>query len=261
MFIADHTGLLATQSAFLRPINIGAASGIGQMRGPEPDDIHPGNISSSKSHADLRLFHYVRSNWIDRCEYVALMQYRRMYFFGSPPPMMIRLWALKMRSATINVSQVNADASVRDEYLTFLASQSDQVLARELAHSDIVANKISFAQRCVQDQYIEAIKKLYPGEVAYVDAWYDMRRLLEQKIGKVLTSECLDGHYGFFNNCILTKWNLFIDYYDFLFELLDKLSAYQDCFRLYGYLAERVLHPWIASSGLKVRSKSIIFFQ
>lgn len=259
-FVADHTGRLKIQSSFLRPIHIGAALCEGSHRGPEPDDVGVNSISRSTAYADLRMHHHVRWNWEGKTEWLALMQYRRMYSLGTPLPNERRLWNLKQRAAATDVNEVHIEKSLTDEYVAFLARQSDQILKRELWSSDIICNRIVYPDISVEEQYIRSIVDLYPGQPAYVDAWYDLRKILEEKVGSSIVARCLDGNTGFINNCFITRWIHFLSYYDFLFEVLDRLSIYRPCYRLFGYLAERMMYPWLLRTKLRVRSKSIVFF-
>ena len=262
VFVADHRGELATSSQWLRPVHIGAA--VAPVAGIEPDTTVPDSLSGKTAYADLRLYDYVAKAYEGRCEFVAIQQYRRQFFLGVPDPANRVLLDLRSAAAVSDEGQFEIDPRQRDAYLFHLRGVSDHDLWLELDGAAIIANRWSFGEVSVEDQYLGSIADLYPGEVAYIDAWHDMRSLLEGLAGSDVVAASLGATFGYFNNCFVTSWAEFRRYSDFLFEVLDGLQAYDEVFRIYGYLAERVFCVYAALQAstrpdFTIRSRSMMF--
>lgn len=260
IFIADHTGTIQTQSKNLRPIHIGAALIEDAKLGKEPDNIAQNSISSKAVFADLRVHHHIRNVYENNTNFVAIMQYRRMYVLGTPKPEHKDLNELYAIAQSQSEGVIPVGECYRDPLLRYLAQQDDNCLQRELGSDDFIANRLNFGQRSVETQYLDAIKILYPNQLEYIDSWYDMRRILEQKVSKDVVRKCLDGNEGYFNNCFISSWKKFVSYYDFLFDVLDKLKQYENVYRLFGYLGERIFHVFLERTSAKVESRPLIFY-
>ncbi|MEO9457523.1 MAG: DUF4422 domain-containing protein [Lentilitoribacter sp.] len=261
-YIADHAGAINIQSRNLRPIHIGAGMCELEARGLEPDTKAANSLSTSHVYADLRLYHHIRNEYAGRASHVAIMQYRRMFFLGKPYFWQKSLKAMNYASLSQSGGEVPIDVKSRDEYLAHLARLSDRVLRNEIGSADFLANEMSFEtlNLSVEQQYIDAIKLLYPDQPEYVDAWYDLRSILERMTSRTVVANCLDGHWGYFNNCFVSSWENFVRYYDFLFEALDGLAEYNEVYRLFGYLAERIFGVYVTYSRLRVSSRAILRF-
>ena len=263
IFIADHTGTIDLQTRNLRPIHIGAALSTADACGPEPDTTAVGSISSLPVFADLRLYHHVRHLYEGRVNYVAIMQYRRMFVLGKPFFWQKPIHTLRVTAGSQSGGEVSVNAGLRDRYLRHLSSLSDRKLKQEIGGADFVANKMDFGiyKQNVEMQYLEAISELYPGQIQYTDAWHDMRVILERMTSQVVVANCFDFYRGYFNNCFVSSWDSFLDYYDFLFEVLECLKQYRDVFRLFGYLAERAFGVYLMHSKSRVSGRSILKFE
>ena len=263
IFIADHTGTVDLQTRNLRPIHIGAALSNAETCGPEPDSTAVGSISSLPVFADLRLYHHVRHLYEGRGNYVAIMQYRRMFALGKPFFWQIPIHALHLAVGCQSGGEVSVNAGHRDLYLRHLSRLSDRHLRNEIGGADFVANQMDFGvyRQSVEEQYLEAIKILYPGQIEYIDAWYDMRAILERMTSQVVVANCFDLYRGYFNNCFVSSWESFLNYYDFIFEVLERLKQYLDVFRLFGYLAERAFGVYLMHSKSRVLGRSMLKFE
>jgi len=259
-FIADHKGFLLSQSDFLRPVHIGAALCNKKSLGPEPDNFSIDNISRCEAYADLRLYDYIYKHYKGSCETLALLQYRRMYYLSSPQFSNFRSQLIRVKMNLNIGAQKNIRSKFRHEYLSHLLNQTDECLQSELYGNDIIVNRKFLRTQSVQEQYLSAIAKIYPSQTEYLDAWHDMRLVLERELSPRLVSDCLDGNVCYINNCFITDWDNFEKYYLFLFGIIDELSIYDEVFRLFGYLSERILYPYLAASNLKVKSKAMMFF-
>lgn len=246
VFVADHTGQLDDSTSHLRPIHIGAALASPGSVGPEPDTTVPGTLSALPVFADLRLYDYVSKAYAGRCDYVCIQQYRRQFFLGRPRRWQRSLMSLQARVSSADGGQVEVSAGERDAYLRHLGRVSERSLRRELGGHDFIANRWSFGETTVEDQYLGSIADTYPGQPAYIEAWHDLRAVL----GTVVPASTIDGALlatsGYFNNCFITSWDEFDRYNRFLFEVLDGLKDYRGVYRLYGYLAERVFCVYLA---------------
>tara|TARA_B100000780_G_scaffold269542_1_gene228423 strand:+ start:1294 stop:2094 length:801 start_codon:yes stop_codon:yes gene_type:complete len=259
-FIADHTGLLRSQSDFLRPVHIGAALCDDNLIGPEPDHLSANNISRCEAYADLRLYHHIYKNYKGKCEHLAILQHRRMYYLGLPAFSDFKSQLIRGKSNISRSTKITVTGAFKQRYLSHLLRQTDECLRSEFYGSDVVANKVSFKKQSVQEQYLSALKATYPSRPEYLDAWYDMRSILEREISPSLVSKCLDGNVCYVHNCLITDWDNFEKYYHFLFYVIDELSDYSEVFRLFGWLSERILGVHLAALNLNVRPKTIMFF-
>ena len=268
IFIADHTGTIDLQTRNLRPIHIGAGLSNADARGPEPDTTAVGSISSLPVFADLRLYHHVRHLYEGRASHVAIMQYRRMFALGKPfywqkPLERDALNTLHLMAGSKSGGEVSVNAGLRDQYLCHLSGLSDRCLKRETGGADFIANEMDFEVygQNVEMQYLEAIRDLYPEQIEYIDAWHDMRIILERMTSRVVVANCFDYYRGYFNNCFVSSWDSFLDYHDFLFEVLECLQQYRGVFRLYGYLAERIFGVYLMHSRSRVLGRSMLKFE
>jgi hypothetical protein len=234
-----------------------------KSHGPEADNIARGSPSAQLAYADLRAYHHIRNIYDGTADYVAIMQYRRMFFIGKPSPWRFSVKSLKKLSVSQNESEIVADANLRAAYLLHLKSQSDRVLYRMLHNYDFIANRMDFRifNLTVQNQYLDAVKTLYPENEAYTAAWFDLRCIVEKLTSPSTVRDAFDGYQGYFNNCFVSSWPSFCMYYDFLFEVIDKLEQYRSVPRLYGYLAERVLGLYFLLTSANVVSQSILKFE
>ena len=260
IFIADHLGALKEQSAGFRPIHIGAKLATPDARGPEPDLVAPNSISAETAYADLRMLHHVRHVYDGLCEHAAIMQYRRMFLIGDAAQSDPSLRLLHDETEASDLEFAVAPMTLRAPYIAHLLTLPATAPALVLGEHDFVANKVGFVGRSVQAQYVGSIKLDYPNQPEYVDAWFDLRRVLEAKFGESLTSEYMDGGFGYMNNCFISSWPRFTDYCDFLFEVFDQLSGYRSVHRIYGYLAERIFAVYLAHHGMAVRSQRLMYF-
>ena len=119
-FIADHKGFLLSQSDFLRPIHIGAALCNKKSLGPEPDNFSIANISRCEAYADLRLYDYIYKHYKGSCETLALLQYRRMYYLGSPQLSNFRSQLIRVKMNLNIGAQKNIRSEFRHKYLSHL---------------------------------------------------------------------------------------------------------------------------------------------
>lgn len=261
IFIADHTGSLISNTDFVRPIHIGAELANGGCIGQEPDNLAPGNISHKQSYADLRAFHHIRRQYEGQCDYVAILQYRRMYVLGTPHQHDPRLLDIESDVAIRNRGVRKIDMQWRSAFLRYFETRDETLLRDELGDAQFIANGFRFPKRTVARQYLGTTKKTYPGQPEYLDAWHDMRRVLERKTSADVVAQGLDGHSGYFNNCFVARWADFQDYTDFLFDVLGDLNQYDDLFRVFGYLAERVFGVYVAAYAPKVQSRAMMFFE
>ena len=262
VFIADHTGSIGIQSPNLRPVHIGAGLIQDGTIGPEPDTQAAGSLSKHTVYADLRLYHHVRHVYDGRASHVAIQQYRRMFFPGRPLPWQRSLKNLGAETLSLTEAETTVDFDLRGAYLTHLSRQSDRVLRQEIGDADFLANRMTFGAKgkTVERQYTGAIKVLYPHQSEYVDAWYDLREILERMTSTDVVAHCFDGQTGYFNNCFVSSWKSFVRYYEFLFEALDGLKQYNQVFRLFGYLAERVFGVFLWHTSARVTSRAMMKF-
>ena len=263
IFIADHTGTIDLQTRNLRPIHIGAALSNADARGPEPDTTAVGSISSLPVFADLRLYNHVRHLYEGRANYVAIMQYRRMFALGEAFFWQKSQNTLHLMAGSQSGGEVSVNAGFRDRYLRHLSGLSDRHLKLETGGADFIANEMNFGvyRQNVEVQYLEAIKGIYPGQIEYIDAWHDMRVILERMTSQAVVANCFDYYRGYFNNCFVSSWKSFLNYYDFLFEVLERLRQYRDVFRLFGYLAERAFGVYLMHSKSRVLGRSMLKFE
>ena len=259
-FIADHKGILVSQSNFVRPVHIGSALCEKKVLGPEPDNLFTNNISRCEAYADLRLYDHIYKQYRGNCEILAILQYRRMYYLGYPEFYNARSQLIRLKMNLTTGAEKTIRSEFRPIYLSHLLTQSDDCLWRELLGNDFVVNRKCFRNHSVQEQYLSAVKTLYPSQTEYVDAWHDMRIVLEREISPSLVSECFDGNICYINNCLITDWNNFEKYYLFLFHIINELSVYKKVFRLFGYLSERILGLFLLFSNKTFKSKSMMVF-
>lgn len=260
IFIADHQAEISLQSKFLRPIHIGAALQPRSQHGVEPDLMSLDSLSSQTSYADIRVFHHIRNTYDESAKAVAIFQYRRMYFLGRVFPWQKRLLEMRSSLPQHGESLIQVDNNLRDLYLKNLSKQSDRRLLLELGDYDFIANRHNFGNLSLENQYLESTKNLHPDQPEYLDAWYDLRKVLNEMVGVETVSKCLDGSVGYFNNCFVSGWSDFVSYYDFLFEVLDKLSDFRELPRVYGYLAERIFGIYLETRHARLQSRSLMFF-
>jgi hypothetical protein len=250
VFIADHQAKIAIQSKFVRPIHIGAALQPKLQHGLEPDLVSVDSLSSQTSYADIRMFHHIRNAYHGKAKFVAT----RIF------PWQKELLEMRGSLPQHGENLVQVDQNLRDVYLENLANQFERRLLRELGGYEFIANRHNFGYQSVENQYLETSENLFPGQPEYLEAWRDMRTILDQMAGVETVSQCLDGAVGYFNNCFVSRWSDFVLYYDFLFEVLDKLSDYKELPRLYGYLAERIFGVYLATRQARVQSRALMFF-
>jgi hypothetical protein len=260
VFIADHQAKISLQSKFLRPIHIGAALQLKTQHGVEPDLVSLDSLSSQASYADIRVFHHIRNAYDESARFVAIFQYRRMYFLGRVFPWQKHLLEMRKSLPQHGEGLVQVDNDLRDLYLKNLSKQSDHRLRRELGDYDFVVNRHDFGSLSIENQYLDSTRDLYPGQPEYLDAWYNLRAVLNEMVGVETVSKCLDGSVGYFNNCFVSEWSDFVSYYDFLFEVLDKLSDFRELPRVYGYLAERIFGIYLETRHARLQSRSLMFF-
>ena len=265
VFIADHTGSLQTRSSFVRPIHIGAALCDQKDRGQEPD-LWAHSISEKASYADLRLWHYLGALSFEDTTPIAIMQYRRMFFLGKPN-ILNRGRKLRKQAKAIQISdtfQSPQDASLRDPYLKWLARQSDRTLTKMLGDTSLIVNETSFPNHTLQAQYKVSIANLYPDEMVYWEAWDKMRACLENRLGRESVAASLNGKAGCMNNMMVGRAKDVLAYRSFLFDVLGELSEYENVFRIYGYLAERIQSAWVAhqvaKNGFQVRHQAVMLY-
>ena len=257
IFVADHQGLITEKSEVLRPFQVGRVL----------DDLEEGTYPSASAiltrdaYADLRQYYYARHMVEEPHEYVALLQYRRMFYF--PPPAGTggpELASLdRGRGSSKSQDTFRVAEKLRAPYLARLASLKPADLKAALAGHRFVVNERSFPTS-VSQQYIEGVMELHSGESAYVEAWHDMAGLLKRRLPAATVAAHFEGQSGYFHNCLVAARADFWDYADFLFDLFADMPAYAEVPRVYGYLAERVLAPYLAARGLSARSTAILLF-
>lgn len=249
VFFADHTGKMKRHNAFFRPVHIGAALVAPEERGPEPDCNYPASLSDNPAYADLRLYHYLRSIGSELPEHIAIMQYRRRFIFTP---------AVKEYPKLSEVSQYDPfhrppeaeykmTTEVAEFYDEILSRKSDDVLQEVLGQKRFMTCRLELKTNDLGRQYLRSISRLYPDEPRYQSILYDAIRSMIRLIGHKRVDFAVKQGFSLTNNCFVTRKPDFLDYSSFLWTVLDDLKSYDDCFRIYGYLAERIFSVYAIS--------------
>lgn len=249
----------------MRPVHIGAALVEPHLRGPEPDCVHVGHVSREVAYADLRLHHYLANLPEPPSGVIAIMQYRRMYHFGGTGPFDMKGCFLDWRISRKKSDAVRVPLATRPAHLDRLSRLRTDDLVKILGRHGAVMSRHNKSTDGLENAYIKAFRASHPDDGRYVDGWHAMRRVLETFVGKKTTDDVLDGSTGYFHNMMITHWDEFKLYTDFLFAVLAELEDYRSTPRLFGYLAERiqtvyVLHRQIQKRSFAVKHRPIMMF-
>jgi hypothetical protein len=258
-------GALSSPGGMVRPIHIGSALVDPSARGPEPDCLRQHNISDKIGFADLRLHHYVSQLDLPPDHIIAIMQYRRMFFLGQPRLFAPREQFLYRKLKNTSSDKWNVSTRYRDSYLKRIARLTQEDLLKTLNGHTAILTGHARCQDGLEQDYLTGTQDLFPDDVRYVDAWYDMRRLLEKRVGTALVAEVLDGPRGYFHNAIVTSGAEFKAYADFMFDLFDDMPEYHHVPRILGYLGERlqpvyIRHRQKTAPQFRVKHQRIMFF-
>lgn len=249
----------------VRPIHIGAALVDPKERGPEPDCLTEPNLSTKTAFSDLRMHYYVSRLDLPDNQVIAIMQYRRMFYLKQPGLFDIRGQHLSRRLGNSKKDYARVRVSFRDAYLQELSNLTQNQLAELLGGETAIMSGHRLSLQGLERAYLDTIPDLFPGDDRYLDAWFKMRTLLEERVGKQLVKSVLEGQQGYFHNAMVTTWAEFKSYSEFLFGILDEMPEFHNVPRVLGYLGERIQPVYVRyrqASGPKftIRHQRIMFF-
>lgn len=265
LFIADHTGLVQSSGGLVRPVHIGAAHLPPVFRGPEPDCNVPGHASLEVAYSDLRLHHYLSRLKQPPSEIVAIMQRRRLYFFGQRHFVDFAGRFFEKKTAQHTSDSKWTPAWYRDTYVRRLAMVSQSELETFLGDADAVMSGLNTSPKSIHDTFLKGTTEIYQDDPRVVEAWTALRKVLNDRVGEDIVKEALDGSYGYYHNMMVTRWDWFLAYTEFLFSVLGELEAYRDMPRLFGYLAERIQTVYVhhlkaKDPTLKIKHRRVLKF-
>jgi hypothetical protein len=266
IFIADHLGRDRLASELFQPVHIGAAlSGIGSAVA-ERDDGYAGSLSALESYADLRCLHHVRRMHSDDLDIIGIQQYRRVFHFppqedsGSDAVLRDVDYACHLRSGY----ELHLRPQVFEAVLRGLVSLDESRVGKLLDGCDMVVNRRhDLGEETLESQYLRTISATYPGDMRYLDAWWDLKQVLSEMLPGADIDLYCDEPTGYFNNVIIARRAEFNAYCDFLFAVLARLDRWAGVYRLFGYLGERIFtlyvkHQFATRPGFRLRELPVL---
>lgn len=134
-----------------------------------------------------------------------------------------------------------------------------------LNYDIIIPNKVNMGMTHIED--IEKTYK-YNNIGPKIEEYHKLRDVIESDYPEYLSSfdELLGEKSGYGYNMFICRKDLADDYFEWLFDILDKVnnridySEYdEDKKRILGYLSERLLNVYIKNNDLKIKEKPILF--
>lgn len=174
---------------------------------------------------------------IDLEDYVGLCHYRRFFFLHG-----------KKKRFVIKVEN-----SIDEKEL----SLSD--VPGIMRQYDIILPAAEYSLLTVEELYIQNHRK---------SDWMMMKAVVKRKYPEYAKAleNVSNGHKFHLYNMFITKKDIFLDYmqwlFDILFEVEEQIAIpYNDGYqrRVFGFLAERLLNVYVAHKKLRVREEPIIF--
>lgn len=116
-------------------------------------------------------------------------------------------------------------------------------------------------------------------ELPYIDYWASAHNkndlMLERKVIEKIYpeylqafDECMNNKSHYFGNLMVTHYDLYNEYCEWLFNIFAELGEYLDLSgydeyhrRIYGFLSEQLLMVWIKTRGLKVYENKVGIFE
>ncbi|OLP73214.1 hypothetical protein AK812_SmicGene47633, partial [Symbiodinium microadriaticum] len=243
IFIADHQGRGRLASELFQPVHIGAALYRSGSEAAERDDGYAGSLSALESYADLRCLNHVRRVYSDDLDIIGIQQYRRVFHF--PPHAGVLPDGV--------LEEVHRTTRLQPSYELHVSPPEFEICLdrlREMTSSDIerlldgccmVVNRLqSLGEETLESQYLRTISAIYPGDMRYLDAWWDLKEVLREMLPGADVDLLCDEPTGYFNNVMIARRDEFNAYCDFLFAALARLDRWAGVYRLFGYLGERI---------------------
>lgn len=266
IFIADHQGRGRLASKLFQPVHIGAALYRSGGETAERDDGYAGSLSAMESYADLRCLHHVRRMHSDDLDVVGIQQYRRVFHFPLPAGE-VADGVLGEVDRTVRLQpsyELHVSPPEFEVCLDRLREMVPSDIERLLDGCDMVVNRVhSLREETLERQYLRTISATYPGDMRYLDAWWDLKQVLGEMLPGADIDLLCDEPTGYFNNVMIARRDEFNAYCDFLFAVLARLDRWAGVYRLFGYLGERIFtlyvkHQLATRSGFRLRELPVL---
>jgi hypothetical protein len=242
VFISYHKDHFLIRSDILQPIQTGCENAIKLYRGMWRDNIGDNISAANDRYCELSAQYWVWKNYekAGNPDFVGFMHYRRHFMFdgwtGNPD------WVWLPKSNVYFVPSVTPDylAHFSDDLINETMKHTDVVVLKpyDVVHVDSASIRTQFAKLPKQnpknfDLFIKAAKRLYPEYAQSI-----------QKIEK--------GSVQYLCNMFVMKKELFFEYSDFCFSILQEVDRQvdhsamdKDAARFLGYFGEFCLSIWI----------------
>lgn len=221
------------------------------------------NISSRNStFSELTAFYQVWRN--RRSDYVGFCHYRRFFI---PPG--LDQWAANSLTKPYEAAPVGYTGE--GNYASCYSANSNQV-EQILSHSSVTSDDWYHLALASNDIILPKSNLLPEGDMIYqygtshpLNPMFALLQLMSEKdhyLGKAAYEYFRSAETAHWNNLFITRWSIFSDYCEFLFELLFELEKrietplcqYQR--RVFAFLSERLLNFWVWYQSLKVAESS-----
>lgn len=206
------------------------------------------NISEKNAlYAELTGQYWVWKN--KKHDYVGFCHYRRYFIFDLPLSMKLKNPKTLLTGKEFYISDISSIINAKD--IEEIISKYDVVLPKK---EKIISPKFPYSKRTIESQY-----KGYYGErfsllLQLMDELHEKDWIGREKV--------LKSKSQYFHNMFIMRYDLFIEYSKWLFEIL---ATYKSIYKppstekLFGWFGEVLLNMWLASKpGLNIKEVPIV---